>query len=58
MPHGLRMPLLYELAGTTEQLGRVMENGLGGFTPVDLSKMLSGQIAQDAARRLLRRSAI
>ncbi|HSL25810.1 MAG TPA: right-handed parallel beta-helix repeat-containing protein [Acidimicrobiia bacterium] len=26
---GLRLPLLYELAGTTEQLGRVMENGLG-----------------------------
>ena len=26
---GLRVPLLFELAGTTEQLGRVMENGLG-----------------------------
>jgi Phospholipase_D-nuclease N-terminal len=26
---GLRLPLLYELAGSTEQLGRVMENGLG-----------------------------
>ena len=26
---GLRLPLLYELAGTTEQLGRVIENGLG-----------------------------
>lgn len=25
---GLRLPLLYELAGSTEQLGRVMENGL------------------------------
>jgi plastocyanin len=25
---GLRLPILYELAGTTEQLGRVMENGL------------------------------
>jgi plastocyanin len=26
---GLRLPLLYELAGSTEQLGRVAENGLG-----------------------------
>jgi hypothetical protein len=26
---GVRLPLLYELAGSTEQLGRVMENGLG-----------------------------
>lgn len=26
---GLRLPVLYELAGSTEQLGRVMENGLG-----------------------------
>ena len=26
---GLRLPLLYELGGSTEQLGRVMENGLG-----------------------------
>ncbi|HJR87185.1 MAG TPA: right-handed parallel beta-helix repeat-containing protein [Acidimicrobiia bacterium] len=25
---GLRLPVLYELAGSTEQLGRVMENGL------------------------------
>ncbi len=25
---GLRMPVLFELGGTTEQLGRVMENGL------------------------------
>jgi plastocyanin len=27
--NGLRLPVLYELAGSTEQLGRVMENGLG-----------------------------
>jgi hypothetical protein len=26
---GLRLPVLYELAGSTEQLGRVAENGLG-----------------------------
>jgi plastocyanin len=26
---GLRIPLLYELGGSTEQLGRIMENGLG-----------------------------
>jgi hypothetical protein len=26
---GLRVPVLYELGGSTEQLGRVMENGLG-----------------------------
>ncbi|MGQ0848316.1 MAG: right-handed parallel beta-helix repeat-containing protein [Actinomycetota bacterium] len=26
---GVRLPVLYELAGSTEQLGRVMENGLG-----------------------------
>ena len=26
---GLRLPFLFELGGTTEQLGRVMENGLG-----------------------------
>ena len=26
--NGLRLPLLFELAGSTEQLGRVMENGL------------------------------
>ncbi|MGH8928102.1 MAG: right-handed parallel beta-helix repeat-containing protein [Acidimicrobiia bacterium] len=26
---GLRLPLLYELGGSTEQLGRVLENGLG-----------------------------
>ncbi|HKZ18499.1 MAG TPA: right-handed parallel beta-helix repeat-containing protein [Acidimicrobiia bacterium] len=26
---GLRLPMLYELAGSTEQLGRITENGLG-----------------------------
>lgn len=26
---GLRLPLLYEMAGSTEQLGRIMENSLG-----------------------------